>query len=203
MTIVTTEVVDLGKGRNWDILPGQMHQTTAIPRSERVYTGATVVPAKILTDTSHFKLSCRLPTNFVYRLLALQMSVLSPSLDAIQDFSPGMMITILVDGFIERQFPIYGLSIERIAAESFMWSLTSAESETTSFALEPGYGGPYSEVIESFGASSDSQIIVDYIDGSNDSTVAIVVRHWVRVLQYDIEQVHHYPMHSPQPIISM
>lgn len=203
MAIVTTTVDDLGIPSTWDILPGAQQDVTAIPRSVRTYSGNNTVPAKILTDTSHYQLRCFLPVNFVYRLIALQMTVLATGTNAIQDFSPGMMVQISLSGFRIRHYPIYSLTSVRTGGEGFQWSLTAAQLVATGFALEPTFGASYNEPMLVDDPTIAGQIIVDYIDPSADATEAIEVRHWLRVLQYDIAQFYKYPMNFPVPMLQL
>lgn len=202
MALVTTSVVDTGVSRRWDLPLGPR----SAPRVQILYSGTTTIPAKIINDESLYTLSCRLPTNFAYRLNEIQMTARVPANVDMNDWSQGMSVQWAVGGVTIRQFILVNAMLAYQGGgtqEQFAWSATATNDLLTVFL--PPHNQVLNHVIVADAPASTAQILVNWVDVTTSTdTAEIDLDHWVSVYQYDIdEQLRDYPMNAPIPTITL
>jgi len=194
MTLITTAVVDQGTLRTWQIPQG----LTGVPRGEIIYHGQNPVAAKINTDTSLYTLSCRLPINFAYRLMDLDLIVQSETVNAFQDWEPAAEFELNNGGLSLRVGAIWRESVDSGSntTDYFVWLPSTSKDVMANYLLRPGrFSAPF------LADAGVPALSLRLSDPSGDSTPATSVIHHCRFLQYTIDQYNSYVMQSPVPVV--
>ncbi len=190
MALVTTSIVSGYDYANWNVLEGGFQPEDSIPRAEILFTGTDTIPAKILTNESLWTLTCNLPRNFVYRCVEMRLWCTADTTGDLDDFQESMFGLITPDP---------------APAWSFLVTAESAAFEYRDAATKDvlRYYKNASSIEAPIIAEDDSSIYMTWFDNSTDATASVVTNWRIRVLQYDIQQYHHYPVHHPIPTISV
>lgn len=172
-----------------------------IPFGEVVFSGVEVIPAKILTDTSKWQLTCTIPRGYVYLLHNFTVFADSTTV-VLDDFEKGMRIlingnpgdpgSVFVDGLVAYNATTHFFGTAT-SPNSVQNNATGAAAKIASFLI-PAEAWPRTPIVC---AGGDGTFNLSWFDMSGDSSALVNATFRISFLMYTIEQLRNFALHSP------
>lgn len=186
MAVITVSETDTGDNiTNWAIPPG-IQDTTFVPRGIRTYRGSKPIAAKLAADQTSVQISFTFPTAYAYLIKSFSFAILSD--DTSNDFQNEALVEQYIFGTATGDQKVMGnLTCPGI-------SVRGAVNAHKVYLPQPHFPRPI------LVGGKAMQIVTQLADISADASTAGDVQWFCEFFEFDNQQIHKWPVNSPQPV---
>jgi len=182
------------------IRPFRESQDPAAPFGELLFASSFTIPLKDALNESFVVISCVMPPNYVYRLLALEVYMASVGTGEGADREPLAAVTITENQVVTRRIPCQNIFNNGLAGWAYKQAPDTVTNDYAWYYLPGGREGALPDLSgQLINASQGSSILLwESVDSSNDDSAATFVQFRFLLSVYTVEQYNSAPINTPR-----
>jgi len=193
MATVTTNITSNGNLRTWTS-PARQDGSFG----EIVFTGAATVAAKGAADESHVITTFTLPRNYYWRIMFIDFFITAGDTATFVDYEPAMRGQYTENQVTAANFQVYNDHDFRTGNEAFKFNPDSVTQDFCTFFTASN--DLQARLVNA--AQGVSQVRMDWMDTSADTSLALGVFFNGRAIAYSVNQGREERNNSPTLVVS-